>query len=75
MTRRLDASIFGKPYVRARGRVSVLPAETWCCGFGVCLRNLRDLREILGFLLWQLIEYSYVIILSQITQIYADKQH
>ena len=45
------------------------------CGFvvGVVLGfvcvNLRHLREILGFLLCGLIEYSHVNILPQITQI------
>ena len=34
----------------------------------VCV-NQRDLRETLGVLLWQLIEYSYVNILPQIAQI------
>ena len=37
--------------------------------FVVCLRNLRDLRETLGFSLCELLEYSYVVILPQITQI------
>ena len=40
----------------------------FCC-FGFRLRNQRDLRETLGFLLCILIEYSHVNILPQITQI------
>ena len=39
------------------------------CGSVVRLRNLRDLRETLGFLLCILIEYSHVNILPQIAQI------
>src|SRR5574344_718103 len=37
--------------------------------FVVCLRNLRDLRETLGFRLCGLLEYSYVFILPQMAQI------
>ena len=40
----------------------------FCC-FGFRLRNQRDLRETLGFLICKLIEYSYVNILPQIAQI------
>ena len=36
--------------------------------FGFRLRNLRDLRETLGFLLCGLIEYACVFILPQIAQ-------
>ena len=39
------------------------------CGSVVRLRNLRDLRETLGFLLCILIEYSHVNILPQMAQI------
>ena len=39
----------------------------WGLGF-VCV-NQRDLRETLGFSLCKLLEYSYVVILPQITQI------
>ena len=44
----------------------------WLLGF-IC-DYLRDQREKLGFLLCRLIEYSYVIILPQISQIHADKR-
>ena len=42
-----------------------------CCFVLVCV-NQRYLRETLGFLLCGLIEYSYVNILPQITQMHEE---